>query len=266
MNIIYRVYEKDSNPFGDTILNQEVCMCNDREHFKEIMRSMYGNDIKFANSKKLPIGSKYIVIISEDCYNAEEYLAIEECTCACCGKKFKTIPKNRIKIWSTRDLDNICHELMLSRASEIENMRFCSNACKTRKESELKDEFKAFADDHDLLPETYISRESFSYNCGYIYKITKRSTGEFYIGQTKYAPIFRWGQHLKTDRFKIDNIDDYVFEVIEKVENDNLVLHTKEAYYINKYKKEFPELCLNNQIPDEEEWKNKVRESGEEIC
>ena len=52
---------------------------------------------------------------------------------------------------------------------------------------------------------------------GYIYKITKRSTGEFYIGETTYVPIFRWGQHLLTERFNIDNIKDYIFEVIDIV-------------------------------------------------
>lgn len=79
---------------------------------------------------------------------------------------------------------------------------------------------------------------------GYIYKISKKSTGEFYIGQTVYAPIFRWGQHLKTDRFPINNIIDYQFEVLEIVPKDVNILE-REKYYIQKYYKENPEKSLN---------------------
>lgn len=68
---------------------------------------------------------------------------------------------------------------------------------------------------------------------GYIYKISKKSTGEFYIGQTMYAPVFRWGQHLKTERFPIKNITDYKFEVIEIVPKTENILE-REKYYIQK--------------------------------
>lgn len=79
---------------------------------------------------------------------------------------------------------------------------------------------------------------------GYIYKISKKSTGEFYIGQTMYAPVFRWGQHLKTDRFPIENITDYKFEVIEIVPKTKNILE-REKYYIQKFYKENPEKSLN---------------------
>lgn len=79
---------------------------------------------------------------------------------------------------------------------------------------------------------------------GYIYKISKKSTGEFYIGQTMYAPVFRWGQHLKTERFPIKNITDYKFEVIEIVPKTENILE-REKYYIQKFYKENPEKSLN---------------------
>lgn len=37
--------------------------------------------------------------------------------------------------------------------------------------------------------------------------ITKKSTGEFYVGQTRYAPVFRWGVAFK-DR-PLPNRGDY---------------------------------------------------------
>lgn len=79
---------------------------------------------------------------------------------------------------------------------------------------------------------------------GYIYKISKKSTGEFYIGQTIYAPVFRWGQHLKTARFPIKDITDYKFEVIEIVPKTENILE-REKYYIQKYYRENPEKSLN---------------------
>lgn len=79
---------------------------------------------------------------------------------------------------------------------------------------------------------------------GYIYKISKKSTGEFYIGQTMYAPVFRWGQHLKTERFPIENITDYKFEVIEIVPKTENILE-REKYYIQKFYKENSEKSLN---------------------
>jgi hypothetical protein len=85
---------------------------------------------------------------------------------------------------------------------------------------------------------------------GYIYKISKKSTEEFYVGQTIYVPIFRWGQHLLTERFNIQNIDDYVFEILEVVKNKKL-LNERETYWINKCRDENPELSLNIIIPKE---------------
>ena len=45
----------------------------------------------------------------------------------------------------------------------------------------------------DFDPNEWISISQFTNNdiAGYIYKITKKSTGEFYIGQTIHIPIFR---------------------------------------------------------------------------
>lgn len=263
MKIIYRVYEKGEGPSGfwgnyDNILNQEVCFCNDRNHFKEIMRSMYGENIAFKNSKKLEPGSQYIVIISEDCYDADAYVSVMDYTCSHCGKQFKAIPRSLRKFYSTREFDRLNHALFLEREEEIKSFVFCSEYCREHKEQEIRLEFEKYNQQNDVIPDFYIDKSTFSAysHCGYIYKITKRSTGEFYVGQTKYCPIFRWGQHLTTERFNIKNIDDYIFEVLDTVQWDNHdQLLAKEAYWINHEREKDPERCLNNQIPKEENWK-----------
>ena len=116
-------------------------------------------------------------------------------------------------------------------------MRFCSYECKAH--FITKERSKCLAD--GLVDESFITREDFKRDdiAGYIYKISKKSTGEFYIGQTIYLPIFRWGQHLKTDRFDIRGLLDYQFEVIEIVPITENILE-REKYY-----KENPELSLN---------------------
>ena len=108
-----------------------------------------------------------------------------------------------------------------------------------------------FRQTNDDVENIWIDKDKFSqWNCGYIYMISKKTTGEFYVGQTKYNPIFRWGQHLLTNRFKMDNIEDYVFEILEKVPSTG-DLTARETYWINKKRNENPKLSLNIQIPKE---------------
>ena len=123
---------------------------------------------------------------------------------------------------------------------EYAEKRFCSNKCKQVYEDRERSKLRP-ADDQEF----YISRDMFTEKVsGYIYKITKKSTGEFYVGQTMYAPVFRWGQHLKTDRFPIEGIVDYQFEVIEIVPQSENILE-REKYHIQRCYKENPEKSLN---------------------
>ena len=121
-------------------------------------------------------------------------------------------------------------------------MRFCSSRCMSEKLEELKQKIKPNDENLDF----WVDRNMF-YNSeivGYIYKITKKSTNEFYIGQTKYVPIFRWGQHLKTERFDLSNILDYNFETIYVVKKGMNILEVEENY-IKEYKEKYKGLCLN---------------------
>ena len=120
------------------------------------------------------------------------------------------------------------------------HLRFCSHKCKQVYESRERNKIRPNDDE-----EFYITKDMFSGKVsGYIYKISKKSTGEFYIGQTMYAPVFRWGQHLKTERFPIENITDYRFEVIEIVPLGCNILE-REKYWIQKFYRDNPEKSLN---------------------
>lgn len=94
LEVIYRIYEvvgKDKmldepTDMYATIrssINRELLMdcvvCESREHFKDIIRSNYGDKITFRYSKKLNVGDIYCIIIGEHCYNTERYDEI----CAC---------------------------------------------------------------------------------------------------------------------------------------------------------------------------------------
>lgn len=248
LEVIYRIYQvadKDKKPdngylFWDNPnieLTMDCKICDSREHFKELIREEYGENIPFRNTKKLNTGDLYCIIIGEHCYNAERYFNRIEYTCACCGCKVTGYIDKSHKIKDYEIKNELCNQI-----DKYADLHFCSYECK---EHFIKRERQKCLDD-GLIDESFITKDSYSYNgiSGYIYKITKKSTGEFYVGQTIYAPIFRWGQHLKTDRFHIKGITDYQFEVIEVVpESENIL--AREKYYIQKYYKENPEKSLN---------------------
>lgn len=248
LEVIYRIYEvvdkekqlENGNAFWG-VLNKELTMdckiCESREHFKELIKEEYGENISFRNSKKLNIGDLYCIIIGEHCYNTERYFNRIEYTCACCGGKVVGYINNSARLENFEIKNELCNQV-----DKYGDLRFCSYKCKEH--FKTKERQKCLAD--GLVDESFITREDFKRDdiAGYIYKISKKSTGEFYIGQTIYLPIFRWGQHLKTDRFDMKGILDYQFEVIEIVPITENIL-AREKYYIQKYYNENPEKSLN---------------------
>lgn len=254
LEIIYRIYEVadeetanknlasdlDFGLFSSTSKRQNIelvmdcCICDSRDEFKSIIRSEYGDNISFKYSKKLKPGDIYCIIIGEHCYNTERYFNKIRFKCDFCGSEVETY-YNRPIGFDNYEIRNYFFNIL-----EYQKKRFCSSKCK---ECYKTEELKQLKPDEDQ--EFYISKDMFTESIsGYIYMITKKSTGEFYVGQTKYAPVFRWGQHLKTDRFAISDITDYKFEVLEIVkESDNIL--EREKYYIQKYYKDNPERSLN---------------------
>lgn len=255
LEIIYRIYEvvdeetalknreKDwgfglfssSSKAQNIELLMDCMVCDSREQFKEIIRSSYGENIPFRYSKKLKAGEVYCIIIGEHCFNTERYFNKVTFQCDNCGAMIETYLKEHIG-FSDYEIRTSFYGL-----DEYSNKHFCSNKCKYEFEQMERKKLRP-DDDHEF----FVSRDMFTDSnvAGYIYKITKKSTNEFYVGQTIYAPVFRWGQHLKTARFPIKYITDYKFEVLEIVPKGENILE-REKHYIQKHYRENPEKSLN---------------------
>lgn len=215
-------------------LVMDCLICESREEFKKIIKDEYGNGISFRYSRKLRPGDLYCVIIGEHCYSTEKYFNKVTFTCDCCGATVETYYGKPIH-FSDYEVRNYFYGI-----EDYAEKRFCSHKCKQVYESRERNKIRPNDDE-----EFYITKDMFSEKVsGYIYKISKKSTGEFYIGQTMYAPVFRWGQHLKTERFPIENITDYQFEVIEIVPLGCNILE-REKYWIQKFYRDNPEKSLN---------------------
>lgn len=194
--------------------------------------------IPFRYSKKLNPGDVYCIIIGEHCYNPERYFNKIEFTCDCCGAKVTTYLNRPIAIsdWElSRELYNL---------EEYRTKRFCSRRCKDDFIIQEKKKINPSDDQHFWVDKEGFNGIQLEEVIGYIYKITKKSTGEFYVGQTQYVPIFRWGEHLHTDRFPLDKIDDYMFEVITPVYRGQNILEVEKSY-IQSCFIECPEKSLN---------------------
>lgn len=258
LEILYRIYqvateeERKKNLSQDLAFglysstskaeNNELVMdcliCDNREQFKSIIKSEYGDNISFRYSKTLKTGQLYCIIIGEHCYDTEKYFNKVSYKCDYCGGEVSTYIKNHISI------NNSTIKYELSNITDYSKKKFCCNKCLSQYIEQEKQKLRM--ENEDYVDNEWITRDSFTNEnlSGYIYKITKKSTGEFYVGQTVYVPIFRWGQHLKTNRFDIKNILDYQFEVIELVpKNENLL--EREKFWIQKLYKEHPEKSLN---------------------
>ena len=257
LEIVYRIYEivevdarlkysfyhltddEEPNLVKDKVeLSMDICICESREQFKQLIGEMYPG-IKFANNKSLPLGSTLCIIIGEHAWEEtkERYFNKKEYVCSECQSKVTTYVNSEIKC-SGYDFS-----LLEKRNIDYSNKLFCSNRCKSNYVERERERIKNETDNEG----EWITKESFTNPnrvIGYIYKITKRSTREFYVGQTIYVPIFRWGQHLNTTRFSLDNIADYMFEVIELVYDGTIILE-REKYWIQKMYKENPRLSLN---------------------
>ncbi len=255
LEILYRIYEvadeetakknrendmnfsifSSTSKAENTELVMDCKVCDSRDQFKEIIRAEYGENIAFAYRKgKLKAGDLYCIVIGEHCFDTERYFQKQTFTCAYCGSTVTTYLKNKIQ-FTGYDIKHTFFGI-----EEYSKKQFCSGSCKWKFEQEELARIRPQDD-----KEFYVTRDMFTEQiAGYIYLITKKSTGEFYVGQTIYAPVFRWAQHLKTERFDIKGILDYQFEVIEIVPKGENILE-REKYWIQKKYKENPAKSLN---------------------
>ena len=219
----------------NTELVMDCKICDSREQFKDLIREEYGKDIAFSYRRgKLKAGDLYCIIIGEHCYDVERYFDKHTFVCDYCGDTITTYIKKPIQ------LDSFDIKTYFFGIEEYRQKRFCSDSCKWKYRDKERERIRP-----DNEKEFFVTRDMFTEQvAGYIYLITKKSTGEFYVGQTIYAPIFRWGQHLKTERFDIKGILDYQFEVIEIVPKGENILD-REKFWIQKKYLENPEKSLN---------------------
>lgn len=241
LEILYKILiVSDDNDICRELLTMDCLVCENKDHFKNIIRDSFGENIKFKFTKNLRKGDLYCTIIGELTYNKERYFNKKEFVCSCCGAKVTAFRNNIYKI----DEGNIKWQLFNSQNNYSKHL-FCSYECKNKFLEEEKKRINP-----DVETDFYIRKEDFEDKNinGYIYKITKKTTHEFYVGKTVNFPIWRWGQHLLTDRFPKEKTEDYTFEVIEVVKN-NMELSEREKYWINKNYIKNKNLCLNIQIP-----------------
>lgn len=254
LEIIYRIYEvadektaiqniaKDEN-FGlfssisksrNNELHMDCMMCDNRDQFKQIIRDTWGKDTAFRYSSKMQPGDIYCIIIGEHCYNSERYFNRITFTCDQCGAQVDTYYGKPICF------DSYEIKSKFFNMQEYADKRFCSYRCKQSYEDVIRQQLRPDED-----KEFWITKDMFTEDIsGYIYLITKKSTGEFYVGQTAYCPVFRWGQHLKTERFPISKIEDYTFEVLEIVpKSENILEH--EKHWITTLYRQYPDKSLN---------------------
>ncbi len=141
----------------------------------------------------------------------------------------------------TKEIDGICfhcHHKIKGKAKDFpctlvndEKVYFCSHECRSA----------TYEDIRECHTEgEWQSREAASGVYGYIYHIYNRKTNQHYIGQTVYAPFFRWQEHFKAGLK--GNITDLVFETITEVRvQSQEYLNSIEAWWIKKYIEDYGE-------------------------
>ena len=111
------------------ILCQDVCICESRNHFKEIMKYLYGENISFRNSTKLNIGDLFITIISEKCWDTKNYIDVYKHKCKECGKEFLANGKDYIYKPQEYLIERQSQTYFKSIKDELYDVEFCCMNC-----------------------------------------------------------------------------------------------------------------------------------------
>ena len=238
----YKIYEVggkvDYTIYGEskprTLVDFGHTMVDNHDMFREHIKLTYGDSIKFARNKKMVDGDLYCTVINKRSNERNnDLLTLYRVECDYCGtsimyheyEKYR-VGKLNFKHWKLKD---------------NQNYNYCNSDCCNKHFELLNNKNIEKNDGVDVTK--WIDRDNSKYD-GYIYMITKKSSGEFYIGQTNSLPIFRWAQHLDTKRFPLDEIEDYKFEILEVVK-DKSQLNKIELNYIKDYAMKYPRLILN---------------------
>ncbi len=227
------VYERDSNydseslSFGKGVLLDEFYLKGeniDRESVKQEVKSRYvgktASTISFAKPKNKD-GIYAIVMDSSKYFYDRFYLEIDT-----------------FCFWHT------CHKQIIGKMTDFpkvtlengEYIFFCSYDCK----SHYYNAISPTSEGEFQEKEEGCNGSVF----GYIYLIYNRLENQYYVGQTRYMPFFRWQEHIKAGGK--GDIKDLVFSVLTEVtrhtgitdEQNQQYLNCIEAWWIAKYQEE----------------------------
>lgn len=183
----------------------------DKKEAKVLIEEEYGKQFPLRVLKKDLDSNEFLLKIED--MTGKNYLAqlFEERPCKECKSTFRRI-----------DLYNDPN-------TRYKGTEYCCDACKER----------AYERQRFELSESMFSEAG---NVPCIYKITNRTTGQCYIGQTIQSFTLRWWQHIKWGKtdckfhkaMQESKITDWIFEVIEIIESKDK-LNDREGYWIKFY-------------------------------
>ena len=200
------IKSKRDGYYGMTALFKGKVSAENKKEARHIIETEYDHKFPLRDSKNNK--SCYILGLYE-MGNDPQYSFVAEQfkvkKCKQCGEEYTIIDKFNFGVNAT--------------------LEFCSNECRIAYREENK---------------TY-NVDNFDFSNPVIYKITQKTTGKCYIGQTTRSFTLRWWEHIKSsdgNKFHSEmqetDITDWTFEVIE-VCKDKDVLDKRESHWINFY-------------------------------
>ena len=231
IRVVKSIKNEYRDSFGSVNILKDLVFAKDKKEVKKIMLEKYPQF--FQNGKIYEKESKdqaqFFYVLIYPLYNYEiENLNSGEWVCDGCGQKHENKYISPPKHYGQDSKLNFCRPNDDIYSSNDKCLDLYMN--------------KGVGEDNqsELLHERSISR---IFSEIYIYKITEKSTGKCYIGQTRNPPFFRWWNHLKHSRspfglyFKKSKLENWSFEVLETMPENTINKDAlmRESEYILKY-------------------------------
>lgn len=206
-----KVPRSDGDPLYDDWVTIwfDIVEATDKAEAKKLIQDEHGGIIAEKVSKKNPKKIDYRVFVVELSPEWEDHWLTVR-TCQVCGAKYDLLNAKRNGEWANHDI--------------------CSGDCRKilRKETDFGDYTQGYNSHRPC-----------------IYKITNKTTGMVYIGQTTQCFTLRWYQHFFNagenkfhQAIKSSKPSDWTFEVIEVIydeKNIKEILAQREQHWINHY-------------------------------
>ena len=221
-------YPYDYDTFGSqNIIREPLIYAQDKAAVKKYLSEKYPQFFPEAKvfEKETKDKAQFFYVVIYPLYEYEiEQVKAGEWVCDGCGQKHENqyISKPRIyncfsskhKFCRSDDDNEVCLELFKKNHLNVSGTDLIDDARYVRADSPI-----------------------------YIYKITEKSTGKCYIGQTRNDPIFRWWDHLKrsTSPFGVylreTKRSNWTFEILEELpwNLSNKAILKCESEYILKF-------------------------------